>query len=205
MPRSEREALILREARSCFAQHGFHETTMEEVATRAGVTKPIVYSYFGSKEGLLMRCAEEATGELLAALERSSSAGPRDRRLWHGLLTVFDWIDANREGWAVLYPDGPARAGPFAAGLVRTRAAVAGMLTRLLVDTAAGEGVAPAARAHIEPIAYALLAATEATAEWWLAHPEEPRELQALRLMNFAWSGLGGMVEGRLWTPPPGA
>jgi hypothetical protein len=82
---------------------------------------------------------------------------------------------------------------------------MAATLARLLSETAEGEGVAPAARAHIDPIAHALVAATEASAEWWLDHPEEPRDLQALRLMNFAWQGLGGMVEGRLWVPPPGA
>jgi hypothetical protein len=42
----------------------------------------------------------------------------------------------------------------------------------------------------------------EGLASWWLRHPEEPKELQALRLMNFAWMGLGNLLEGRLWQPP---
>ena len=47
-----------------------------------------------------------------------------------------------------------------------------------------------------------MVAATEAVAEWWLAHPEEPMDLQALRLMNFVWQGFGDLVEGRIWVPP---
>jgi hypothetical protein len=53
-------------------------------------------------------------------------------------------------------------------------------------------------------MAHALTAATMASADYWLAHPDEPRELQALRLMNFCWVGFEQMLNGRLWLPPAG-
>jgi hypothetical protein len=51
------------------------------------------------------------------------------------------------------------------------------------------------------PMAHALTGATMAITAWWLEHPEEPKELQALRLMNFAWMGFGDILEGKLWLP----
>ena len=50
-----------------------------------------------------------------------------------------------------------------------------------------------------------IVAATEAMGSWWLQHPEEPKELQVLRLMNIIWMGFGDLLEGRLWIPPAGA
>jgi hypothetical protein len=78
---------------------------------------------------------------------------------------------------------------------------MAELLVELLASTAVGEGVDPEVAAETEPIAHALTGATIAFASWWRDHPEEPKEVQALRLMNFAWMGLGNLVEGRLWTP----
>ncbi|MCW3063391.1 MAG: transcriptional regulator, TetR family [Solirubrobacterales bacterium] len=203
LPRAERERQMLGAARRIFAARGFQDASMEEIAAEVGISKPMLYAYFDSKEGLFIACAELASRELVAALEATATTGPPDRRLWRGILTFLEWVDHNREGWRVLYPAGPVRTGPLAAGLAGTRDAMAGTLARLIADTATGEGVAPEAREHIEPLAYTMVAATEAVAEWWLAHPEEPRDLQALRLMNFVWQGFGDLVAGRMWLPPP--
>jgi AcrR family transcriptional regulator len=202
LPRAQRERQMLTVARRIFGTRGFQDASMDEIAAEVGISKPMLYAYFESKEGLFIACAELATRELIAALEETSTSGPPDQRLWRGIRAFLSWVESNREGWRVLYPAGPVRSGPLAAGLAGSRQAMAAALTRLLVDTAAGEGVAAEARAHIEPLAHALVAAAEATAEWWLAHPEEPKDLQAVRLMNFAWHGLGGMLAGEMWTPP---
>jgi AcrR family transcriptional regulator len=193
---------MLKAARRIFAARGFHDSSMDEIAAAVGVSKPMLYAYFDSKEGLFMACAELASSELIAALDSTSTSGSPEQRLWRGILAFLEWVDKNREGWRVLYPAGPIRTGPLASGLARNRAAMAQTLTRLITDTASGEGMSPAAQAHIEPLAHALVASTEAIAEWWLAHPEEPRELQAMRLMNFVWQGFGDLVAGRLWIPP---
>ena len=58
-----------------------------------------------------------------------------------------------------------------------------------------------AALAISDQLARALMGAGESLAVWWAEHPEEPVERVALVLMNFAWNGLGGLVEGRSWTP----
>jgi AcrR family transcriptional regulator len=203
LPRAERERQMLTAARRIFATRGFQDASMDDIAAEVGISKPMLYAYFDSKEGLFLACADAAARDLIAALEETSTTGPPDLRMWRGILAYLTWVDDNREGWRILYRSGPARSGPFAAGLAGTRAAMAEALTRLFGYTATDKGVAPVG-AHIEPLAHAFAAAAEAMAEWWLAHPKEPKEVPALRLMNFAWQGFGDLLAGELWTPPAG-
>ena len=194
MPRAEREQQMLAAARRIFAERGFKDASMDEIAAEVGISKPMLYAYFDSKEGLFLACVEQAAGKLVAALEEASTSGPPDLRLWRGFVAFFGWVHSNREGWRILYPSGPVRTGPFAPGLEANRRAMADTLTRLIDDVAHCEGV--------EQFSYSVIAATEAAADWWLAHPEEPLELQALRLMNFVWPAVEGMLAGRAWLPP---
>lgn len=205
VPRAEREGEILHVAWRLFAERGYHDVSMEEIAERAGITKPLVYSYFGSKEGLFEQCVERAAAELMETQKAAARLdAPVEMRVWNGLLAVFDFIEANREAWALLYPSGPnVPAGPVPASAARAFGDMVALMARLMRDTAVGAGIAPGAASHTEPMAHALVAATVAMGSRWLDHPEEPKELQALRLMNFAWMGFGNFFEGRLWLPPP--
>jgi AcrR family transcriptional regulator len=151
---------------------------------------------------VFLACAREAADGLRErVLEAATERTTPEQRLWHALLAVFDFVEENAESWSILYPYGPVSAGPFAAAAAHARDAMAELLVELLASTAVGEGVDPEVAAETEPIAHALTGATIAFASWWRDHPEEPKEVQALRLMNFAWMGLGNLVEGRLWTP----
>ena len=68
MPRAERETEILRAAMIEFAERGFHQVTMASVAARAGVSKPLVHAYFGTKDALYSRCVKDVTAEILDAV-----------------------------------------------------------------------------------------------------------------------------------------
>jgi hypothetical protein len=74
------------------------------------------------------------------------------------------------------------------------RRRLAETLMRLMRDFAPEE--------DLEPIAYSVIASAEAAAEWWLAHPDEPMERQALRIMNFVWPAFESMLAGQRWRPP---
>ena len=77
MPRAQREEQILRIAEEVFAERGFQATTMEDIAERVGVTKPLIYEYFGSKEGLLSACITSARSQLRVATEAAwQEVGP---------------------------------------------------------------------------------------------------------------------------------
>lgn len=205
VPRAEREAQLVEIALERFARDGFHGVSVDEVAAAAGVTKPMVYSYFGSKEGLFIACAEHAAERLATALERSAERHQdAEERMWHGCVEVFRFIEEHRAAWAVLYaPDTPG--GPFGAPAAKATAAIGELLTAQFAETATAQGFVPAATAHLEPLAHAFVHATVGLGRWWIEHPGEPAELQALRLMNFAWMGFGDLAQGRFWVPPPPA
>ncbi len=207
VPRAVREREMVDVAGRLFAERGYHAVSMEEIAQAAGVSKPMVYSYFGSKEGLFLACVQRATDGLIRTLRDVTPATlPHDVRVWQGLLAVFTFIEEHREAWALLYPHGPQSAGPFAQGAARANEAMAGVLTELIGEAAQAEGIDPLLAAESSaPMAHALVAAVVGLGSWWAHHPEEPKEMQALRMMNFAWMGLGGLVRGELWLPPPPA
>src|SRR3954451_11824135 len=113
VPRATRERQMVSAAAKVFAQRGFSGASMEEIAARAGVTKPMLYAYFDSKEGLFGSCAVTA-GARLRERVRAAAARPGlglDERLWAGFQEVFAFVDENRDAWRLLYPAGSLASG----------------------------------------------------------------------------------------------
>jgi AcrR family transcriptional regulator len=202
VPRAEREEQMIDAATRIFGKRGYVGASMEEIAAASGITKPMLYAYFGSKDGLYAACMERGEQALERAVKEAvlHSSTP-ELRLWRGLVAVFDFFDRHPDLFAIGYPSGPT-SGAFVEASARGRASMARLLTGLFVDTAVDAGVDPAAAREAEPLAHALTGATIALLAWSASRPKEPRELHALRLMNFAWMGLGNLVRGELWVPP---
>lgn len=197
---------MLDAATELFSKRGFARVSMDDVAIAAGITKPLIYSYFGSKEGLFAACSERAGADLRARLRylvEGSGLAP-DERLWAGIGAVFEFVERHRLAWELLYPPVGRPAGPVAQGADQARRAMEELLESLFADTARGAGVAGDALEHVGPLARAFTAATIAMATDWVSRSTEPRELAALRLMNLAWMGFGGLLDGRMWLPGEG-
>ena len=205
VPREVRELEMVEVASRVFARRGYGDTSMEEVAEAAGVTKPMLYAYFGSKEGLFTACQRAASDHLqreVRAAAATTDITP-DERMFRGLMAVFDFVEEHRESWRLCFhPEGGGPHGAIGAGAAHAQQAMSETLAEILVTTAQAQGIAPDAAGHDAAQAYALTGATIGATAWWLDHPEEPKELQVLRLMNLVWIGFGGMLEGRLWVPP---
>lgn len=171
MPRERREQLILDVAGQVFARAGYESAPMDEIADRAGVSKPMLYTYFGSKEGLYLAYIERAGGELL---ERLVSAAPPEDQSTAGLkarITEFlAFVEEHGDGWKVLFRE-LASTRPFAERVARLRERIAEAIRRM-IDSAGLEHPPPASDA----IAHAIVGAGESLANWWLDHPEIPRE-----------------------------
>ena len=169
---------MLEAAGDAFAARGFHGASMDEIAAAAGISKPMLYTYFGSKEGLYAAYVQRSGSALLEAVR---IAAPRDaparERLAHGVLAFLAYVDEHRAGWSVLYSESVMATGPVAEGVASVRERLTAMLETTLP---AADGLR-AARAH------ALIGALESLAEWWLEHPDELREQIAalfLRLVD---------------------
>jgi AcrR family transcriptional regulator len=193
---------MLSAARRAFEERGYGESSMDDIAAAAGITKPMLYAYFGSKQGLFEACLDEVTQELVAVLERSAERGTDDVAVWHGLLDLFEWVDQNRRAWSFLFVGEPGSSPGLRAARARSRATVAAACTRLFAESSRRDGISPDVAERGEGLAYALFAAFEGMVEWWLRHPQEPKEMHALRLMNLVWQGMGDLRRGRIWFPP---
>ena len=203
VPRAVREREMLEVAERVFAERGYHAASVDAIAEGAGITKPMVYAYFGSKEGLYIACMERARRRLFEAIDEAADAdAPPDEQLWFGVLAFFTFVAEQRASWSVLFGEAGSRDGPFAAEAARLRGQLARLVAQLLGEAAAAEGLDPARVGATDPLAHALVGAAESLAGWWFDHPDEPTERVALWLMNFAWTGFGDLVRGKTWAPP---
>lgn len=173
MPREDRELLILDCAGQVFARAGYHAAAMEEIATLAEVSKPMLYAYFGSKEGLYVAYIDRTGRELLDRLVRA--AGPSDQpmpALRARISEFLAFVEEYRDGWAVLFTELTASA-PLAQEVAELRGQLADAVQAML-EQAASPGV-PGPRLAWEAVAHAIVGAGESLANWWLRHPEVPR------------------------------
>lgn len=203
VPRAVREQQMLQVAERTFAERGFHAASVDAIAERAGISKPMVYAYFESKEGLYRACMERARGRLYGAINDGADAGAAPaEQLWLGLLAFLTFVDEQHDSWVVLFGEATAGAGPFAEEGARMRRGIARLVGQLLRDAAAAEGAVASRLETTEPLAHALIGAAESLAGWWAEHPDESKETVAVWLMNFAWMGFGDLVRGETWRPP---
>ena len=163
---------VLAAAHTLFAERGFAAVTMDEVAAEVGVTKPLLYNYFGNKEQLYIACMKRSGDALVAMiLETVGDASSPSEALNDGLRAFFAFLDADRAAWAVLFDDTLPHSGVLADGVAQYR----GSLTELVSESLLAQLPAKrraAARIEVEALSAALLGAAEALARWWLRTEE---------------------------------
>ncbi|MFD4476553.1 TetR/AcrR family transcriptional regulator [Streptomyces sp. NPDC058471] len=171
MPRRDRERLILEAAADEFGKKGYARGSTAEVAARAGITKPMIYEYFGSKDGLYLTCLEQAGTRLVDAV-RGAQAGPSDlTRAARTLTAVFHALESRLHDWELVY-DSTLPAG----GDLHTAA----MAHRRELNRLGAVGVAeflhstPATDPLDADLATHLWYGTvSAAVAWWRHHPEQ--------------------------------
>jgi AcrR family transcriptional regulator len=190
LPRAEREEQTLEAARILFAERGFAAVTMDDIAAEVGVTKPLLYTYFGNKEGLYLACMEPAAEALVdtvaAAVEATETPAETLRA---GVHAFFIFVDADRDAWRVLFDETlPAGAEP-----ARRAAEQRERLTSLVAATQLErlpEQRREPARVEIEALSAAMLGAAEALARWWLRTDAMPAADAAELLVRTLEHGL---------------
>ena len=191
VPREVREPQILEVAGRLFAARGYHAASMEEIAAQAGVTKPLVYAYFGSKEDLYIAYIERSGRELLDRMRRATDpSSPPNERLRAGSLEFLRFVEERRDGWQVLQAEASARGGPLADEVASLREGIARMISQLLIETIPNAGVPDETTAAVDGVAHAVVGAGESLANWWLGHPELPPERAAELLVALAQKGV---------------
>ncbi len=173
LARAEREPLMLRAAGEAFATHGFHGSSMDDIARAARITKPMLYRYFGSKEGLYAAYLKMTGHELVDKVRAPDTREqPPQVRLRAGLRAFLTYVKEHRACWTVLHGQttGPTDA-EIAREITKLRGRIIGMLTTLFGD---------------EAYAHAFTGAAESLATWWVNQPDPSIDDATAILMRIA-------------------
>jgi AcrR family transcriptional regulator len=175
VPRAEREEQMVAVAIAEFAANGYAGASMVEIASRAGISKPLVYQYFGSKDGLFLACLHAVSSGLLdrmqaAELEVDDSVASRI----YPLRAIFEALEPQREAWRMLFDPSMPGTGEIAAAAGDYRA-------QMTAIAASGSARFLQARGIDSPADSSALTAVwmgivNSLVEWWLDHPEESAE-----------------------------
>lgn len=194
---------MLEAAERLFAEADYHQVSVDEIAERSGVSKPMVYAYFGSKEGVYLSCAERGRADLVEAISAATDRDDEPAVVLHaGIEAFFAFVGRRADTWAVMSGNTASRTGAFAAETDRLRSSLAQLVGQMLTVNIEYEGAAPYHLHAVEPLAHALVGAAEALARWWRSRPDEPVATPTGLLMNFAWMGFDNLLADNTWAPP---
>jgi AcrR family transcriptional regulator len=190
LPRKDRMEQTLLAAHALFAQRGYAAVKMDEIAASVGVTKPLLYNYFGNKEQLYIACMERAGDSLTATVaEAVADSGSPGDALGAGVRAFFSFLDSDRSAWAVLFDETLPRGGEVAERVADYRGAIVELVSGSMLAQLPQEK-RDAARIEIEALSTALLGAAEALARWWLRSGEIPANDAAELLISTIEPGL---------------
>ncbi len=190
MSRAERERQMLDVAEEVFGERGYQATSMDEIAERCGVSKPMIYEYFGSKEGLLTACIARSRAELYEVTLKAM-AGVTDPReiLERGMTAYFEFVGSHSRSFTMLLTDPHGGPPAGAAAIQETRRQQSELIAGVLRTFAAGLPE-PDLAAFTEII----MGASERLSLWQTGRPEVGARDAARYMTDFCWNGLSPYV-----------
>lgn len=190
VPRDLRREQVLAEAAALFIERGYQGASMDELARRVGVTKPLVYDLVGSKEALFREVMASVQQDLTACVA-SAVAAERELsgRLHAGILAFLRFVHQHRKGWAALLSSG---AGPVSAEAVALRREQVGLVAGLIGASLGPAGARLDGRT-LEALAQAVNGAVEFVALWWQDQPGLTAEELADLLTKLLSPGLDAL------------
>jgi AcrR family transcriptional regulator len=188
MTGKERREQLLTIARKLFADRGFEATSIEEIATRANVSKPVVYEHFGGKEGLYAVVVDREMRHLLDSMTNALTGGHPRVLLEQAALALLAYIEDETDGFRILVRDSPV-------------ATSTGTFSSLINDIASQAEYILArefkSRGYESKLAglysQALVGMVALTGQWWLEARKPNKEEVAAHLVNLAWNGLSNL------------
>ena len=191
LPAERRRATLMTAASQLFAERGYDHASLDELAARVGVTKPIVYRHFASKKDLYLHLLAVHRDDLLSTLAKEmATPGALEHRVPRVADAWFSHVESHPFAWAMLFRDvtGDPEISRFHTQMRDTaRQAIAGLLVT--------EHTLQIEPAILEPLAEVLRSAMTGLALWWLDHRDVPRATLVATIMQTAWRGLASAID----------
>lgn len=198
-----RRTLIIEAALEVFAEQGYHGASIEEIAGRAGITKPVLYDHFESKAALHLYLLEAQRDELLAhTREKLRAHGAPAVRVASAVDGVLAYVESHPYAWLLLFRESTGDPEIIERHRRIQQQAGAGVVAALMADADADVEPREDAALAQEAIGELLGGAMRGLARWWYDHREVAREELVQLVMDVLWMGLERLRAGRSWRPP---
>jgi AcrR family transcriptional regulator len=198
----QRRELIEQAATEVFAERGYNGASIDEIAGRAGISAPVVYDHFSSKQELHRTLLERHYADLRAVWhENLAGDDPAEVRTARSLDAWFAYVESHPYAWRMLFRDesGDPEAEAIRRDVARrSRAAVLPLLAR---EQGADLMVGGEADELLEAAWEVIRGALQALALWWYEHRHVSRARIVALAMNVIWTGLERVHRGELWVP----
>jgi AcrR family transcriptional regulator len=198
----ERRERIVEAAMEVFAERGYQEASMAEIARAAGITPAVIYDHFSSKAELQILLLEAQTDELIAFVGSAVGGELEDTatRMRVGVDAFFTFVEEHPYAWRMLFRDPPTDPEILSTYRKIHRRATAGI--SIFLRASAPEGLLDDADAErdLEMFAEMLKMAQNGLAVWWYEHREVPRAELVERVLEFCWLGFERVAKGERWS-----
>ena len=185
MSAAQRREQLIVIARKLFAERGYDATSIEEIAARAKVSKPVVYEHFGGKEGLHAVVVDREVRALMDRLTAAMTGGHPRKLVEQAALALLDYIEQETDGFRLLARESPVMSS--GGGFSSILNDVAHQAEHILAAVFKSRGYDPKLA---ELYSQALVGMVALTGRWWLEVREPNKETVAAHIVNLAWNGL---------------
>jgi AcrR family transcriptional regulator len=188
MTAAERREQLIHVARGVFAERGYDGASVEEIAARAEVSKPVVYEHFGGKEGLYAVVVDREVRRMLDMIGSALTSGHPRMLIEQAAFALLTYIEEHSDGFRILTRDSPpgSETGSYVSIISDIASRVEHILTAELKQRGYNTRTAPM-------YAQMLVGMVSTTGQWWLDAREPEKEVVAAHLVNLAWNGLAGL------------
>jgi len=185
MTSAARREQLLEVGRKLFAERGFEATSVEEIASKADVSKPVVYEHFGGKEGLYAVIVDREMRKLLGMVEGALTETNARRLLEQAALALLDYIEQDTDGFRIMVRDSPVATstGTFASLIGDIAVQVEHLLAKEFKQRGFDTKFAPM-------YSQMLVGMVALTGQWWVDVRKPKKAEVAAHLVNLTWNGL---------------
>lgn len=183
----ERREQLISVGRAAFAELGFDGASVEEIAARAGVSKPVVYEHFGGKEGLYAVVIDRELVALEKVITESLETGSWRERIERAVVAILTYVEEQTDGFLILVRDSKPGDERSFSTLLNT---AVNQVAHILGEAFEHRGLDPELATLY---GQALVGMVATTAQWWLDEREPSRATVAAHIVNLCWNGLSGM------------
>ena len=188
LPRTARRAQLLGAAQEVFVRAGYHAAAMDEIADRAGVSKPVLYQHFPGKLELYLALLDQHTGELLEAVRRAlDSTHDNKQRVAATIEAYFEFVDRDGAPFRLVFESDLTNEAAVAERVDAVNEACSDAIAQVIAEDT---DLTPE---QAKLLGVALVGMAQVTARYWLgAEGRVPREAAARLIGQLSWRGIGG-------------